>query len=224
MSTPHVCSTADIIAGEWLLSSNNKRDFLLWSHFLLKHVRPHSASFQLIQKHRFVSISTTLNLNLQNGRRRTINWGATACGQLTSWCRVESWSWIEDSRSRRERSSFHKSNTLSASLLTIFQDSEVDRSSKAAPLPKGDFDNNADIAHGDGNAAGNLTGDGKGPLDPDESVPKKKQDLWSKSVVTRTCSTRSGGYLDKSVEWSLDTVILIFETYMFLLWADVIDW
>ncbi|EPE26336.1 hypothetical protein GLAREA_02248 [Glarea lozoyensis ATCC 20868] len=56
-------------------------------------------------------------------------------------------------------------------------DSKVDRSAKAAPFPKdGDFEDHT--ASGDGSRGiKGWTGDGKGPLNPDEDMPKNKRNL-----------------------------------------------
>ena len=61
-------------------------------------------------------------------------------------------------------------------LLILSQNSEVDRSAKAATLPDGDFKDHS--ASGDGSrGVKGWTGDGKGPLNPEESMPKNKQNL-----------------------------------------------
>ena len=52
----------------------------------------------------------------------------------------------------------------------------MDRSAKAATLPDGDFKDHS--ASGDGSrGVKGWTGDGKGPLNPEESMPKNKQNL-----------------------------------------------
>jgi hypothetical protein len=67
--------------------------------------------------------------------------------------------------------------TYRTPLLTDEKDSKVDRSAKANPFPKdGDFEDHT--ASGDGSRGiKGWTGDGKGPLNPDEDMPKKKQNL-----------------------------------------------
>ncbi|KAM3065330.1 hypothetical protein ACMFMG_004286 [Clarireedia jacksonii] len=54
------------------------------------------------------------------------------------------------------------------------KDSKVNRSAKAAPFPDGDFEDHT--ASGDGSRGiKGWTGDGKGAQDPEEYMPKKKQ-------------------------------------------------
>ncbi|KAG4422524.1 hypothetical protein IFR04_004293 [Cadophora malorum] len=54
------------------------------------------------------------------------------------------------------------------------QGSEVDRSTKAAPLPDGAFKDNDRVIGGEGSRGiKGWTGDGKGAVNPDEYIPKK---------------------------------------------------
>ena len=59
-------------------------------------------------------------------------------------------------------------------LQVISQGSEVDRSTKAAPLPDGAFKDNDRVIGGEGSRGiKGWTGDGKGAVNPDEYIPKK---------------------------------------------------
>lgn len=52
-------------------------------------------------------------------------------------------------------------------LIRTVQGSDVDRSEKAAEMPKADFNDNAEIVGGEGSrGVKGWTGDGKGPLNP----------------------------------------------------------
>jgi len=57
----------------------------------------------------------------------------------------------------------------------LLQGSEVDRSSKAAPAPELDDTDGAASGGGSRGTKG-WTGDGKGPLDPENSMPKRNTD------------------------------------------------
>lgn len=52
----------------------------------------------------------------------------------------------------------------------------MDRSAKAADLPDVDFDNKSASGGGSRGTKG-WTGDGKGPQNPDEDLPKNKRNL-----------------------------------------------
>lgn len=78
----------------------------------------------------------------------------------------------------RDQSRLHVSTNLRTTSKQWLQGSMVDRSFKAAPAPAATNSRNDRIASGEGTrGVKGWTGDGKGPLNPESSMPKTKSTL-----------------------------------------------
>ena len=78
----------------------------------------------------------------------------------------------------RDQSRLHVSTNLRTTSKQWLQGSLVDRSFKAAPAPAATDPEHDNIVGGEGSRGiKKWTGDGKGPLNPEESVPKKRSAL-----------------------------------------------